>query len=124
MSRFKRISLWVVALTAVFGLSCQRSAERQTAGSANDIPVGVYAALSEGLCSGATYMQVARDGKIAVGSSNHTSFLRPVAAGVVTANARALHSGRTSWVWECEFTTEEGKRCAISRVTLAVIDPR
>jgi len=85
---------------------------------------GVYAALAEGLCSGATYMQVASDGKIAVGSSNFTSFLRPVTHGVVTANARALHSGRTTWVWECEFTNADGKRCAISRVTLAVIDPR
>jgi 1,4-dihydroxy-2-naphthoyl-CoA hydrolase len=85
---------------------------------------GVYAAFAEGLCSGATYMQVKEGGKIAVGSSNFTSFLRPVSEGVVTATARALHSGRTSWVWECEFTTEQGKRCAVTRVTLAVIDPQ
>jgi 1,4-dihydroxy-2-naphthoyl-CoA hydrolase len=85
---------------------------------------GVYAAMAEGLASGATYMQVAERGKIAVGSSNHTSFLRPVSDGIVTANARAVHSGRTSWVWEVDFTTEAGKRCAVSRVTLAVIDPR
>lgn len=85
---------------------------------------GVYAAFAEGLCSGATYMQVAGDGKIAVGSSNHTSFLRPVSEGVVTAEARAIHSGRTSWVWECEFKDAAGKLCAMSRVTLAVIDPR
>ena len=85
---------------------------------------GVYAALAEGLASGATYMQVAGNGKIAVGSSNYTSFLRPVSEGIVTATARALHSGRTSWVWEVEFTTEAGKRCAVSRVTLAVIDPQ
>jgi uncharacterized protein (TIGR00369 family) len=85
---------------------------------------GVYAALAEGLCSGATYMQVARDDKIAVGSSNFTSFLRPVSGGVVSARARPLHSGRTTWVWECEFTDDAGKRCAVTRVTLAVIDPR
>ena len=85
---------------------------------------GVYAALAEGLCSAATYMQVAGDGKIAVGSSNHTSFLRPVSEGTVTASARPVHRGRTTWVWECTFTTEAGKACAISRVTLAVIDPR
>jgi len=85
---------------------------------------GVYAAFAEGLCSGATYMEVAKRGKIAVGSSNHTSFLRPVSEGVVTASARPVHSGRTSWVWECEFTTEQGKRCAVTRVTLAVIDPQ
>jgi 1,4-dihydroxy-2-naphthoyl-CoA hydrolase len=85
---------------------------------------GVYASLAEGLASGATYMQVAGNGKIAVGSSNFTSFLRPVSEGVVTATARALHSGRTTWVWEVDFMTEAGKRCAVSRVTLAVIDPQ
>ena len=84
---------------------------------------GVYASLAEGLASTATYMQVRDDGKIAVGSSNYSSFLRPVSEGVVTAEARAIHSGRTSWVWEVEFTNEDGKRCAASRVTLAVIDP-
>jgi 1,4-dihydroxy-2-naphthoyl-CoA hydrolase len=83
---------------------------------------GVYAALAEGLCSAATYMQVSADGKIAVGSSNHTSFLRPVSEGVVTAQARAVHSGRTTWVWEVDFANEQGKRCAVSRVTLAVLD--
>ena len=85
---------------------------------------GVYAALAEGLASLATYLQVAKDGKIAVGLSNFTSFLRPVSEGVVTAAARAMHSGRTTWVWEVEFTNEAGKRCAISRVTLAVVDPQ
>jgi 1,4-dihydroxy-2-naphthoyl-CoA hydrolase len=84
---------------------------------------GVYAAFAEGLCSSVTYMNVRGDGKVAVGSSNFTSFLRPVMGGVVTAQARALHRGRTTWVWECEFTNDAGKRCAISRVTLAVIDP-
>jgi 1,4-dihydroxy-2-naphthoyl-CoA hydrolase len=84
---------------------------------------GVYAAFAEGLCSSATYMNVRGDGKVAVGSSNFTSFLRPVMHGVVTAEARALHRGRTTWVWECEFTNEDGKRCAVTRVTLAVIDP-
>lgn len=84
---------------------------------------GVYAAFAEGLCSSATYLSVRGEGKIAVGSSNFTSFLRPVMEGVVTAEARALHRGRTTWVWECEFTNAQGKRCAITRVTLAVIDP-
>jgi uncharacterized protein (TIGR00369 family) len=84
---------------------------------------GVYAAVAEGLCSAATYVQVAQSGKIAVGSSNFTSFLRPVSEGIVNAEARAIHTGRTTWVWECEFTNAAGKRCALSRVTLAVIDP-
>jgi 1,4-dihydroxy-2-naphthoyl-CoA hydrolase len=84
---------------------------------------GVYAAFAEGLCSSATFLSVRDQGKVAVGSSNFTSFLRPVTHGVVTADARPIHRGRTSWVWECEFTNEDGKRCAATRVTLAVIDP-
>jgi 1,4-dihydroxy-2-naphthoyl-CoA hydrolase len=83
---------------------------------------GVYAALAEGLCSATTYMQVAGDGKAAVGSSNLTSFLRPVREGTVTAEARAIHRGRTTWVWEVEFRNDDRKLCAVSRVTLAVID--
>jgi 1,4-dihydroxy-2-naphthoyl-CoA hydrolase len=83
---------------------------------------GVYAALAEGLCSAATYMQVAAGGKAAVGSSNLTSFLRPVRHGTVTAEARAIHRGRTTWVWEVEFRNDDAKLCAVTRVTLAVID--
>lgn len=84
---------------------------------------GVYAALAEGLCSMATHVQVAGRGKGAMGSSNFTSFLRPVNSGTVTAEAKAIHSGRSTWVWEVEFFNDAGKRCAATRVTLAVIDP-
>jgi 1,4-dihydroxy-2-naphthoyl-CoA hydrolase len=81
---------------------------------------GVYAALAESLCSAATYQAVFADGKIAVGLSNHTSFLRPVTQGTVHADARRRHGGRTTWVWEVEFTDDAGKLCALARVTLAV----
>lgn len=43
--------MWVVTLGAVLALDCQRGAERQTASAANDIPVGVYAALTGGEAS-------------------------------------------------------------------------
>jgi 1,4-dihydroxy-2-naphthoyl-CoA hydrolase len=85
---------------------------------------GVYAALAEGLASYATYVQVAKDGNIAVGTSNFTSFLRPVSEGVVSAAGRVIHRGRTTWVWEVEFTNDQGKRCAVSRVTLAIVSGR
>jgi 1,4-dihydroxy-2-naphthoyl-CoA hydrolase len=81
---------------------------------------GVYAALAESLCSAATYQAVAGDGMVAVGLSNHTSFLRPVTQGTVHADARRRHGGRTTWVWEVEFTDDAEKLCALSRVTMAV----
>ena len=80
---------------------------------------GVYAALAEGLASAATW-QAHGGEKLVMGSSNHTSFLRPVFEGTVSAEGRAMHMGRTTAVWEIEFRNAEGKLCALSRVTLAI----
>ena len=81
---------------------------------------GAYAAMAETIASATTWMQVRGGGEIAVGQSNHTSFLRPVSDGTVHAEARRRHRGRTSWVWEVDFTDDDGRLCALSRVTLAV----
>jgi 1,4-dihydroxy-2-naphthoyl-CoA hydrolase len=81
---------------------------------------GVYMALSEMLASEATIASVHDDGMIAVGLSNHTSFLRPVTEGAIHAEARRLHGGKTTWLWEVYFKDDDGKLCAVSRVTLAV----
>ena len=81
---------------------------------------GVYAALAESLASHATANAVMADGQAALGSSNLTSFLRPVSTGTVTAAAERLHKGRTQWVWEVRVSDGEGRLCAISRVTVAV----
>lgn len=84
---------------------------------------GVYAAIAESLCSQATFLAVAPDGMIAVGLSNQTSFLRPVLSGVVHAEARRRHRGRTTWLWEVDLTDDDGRLCALSRVTIAVRPP-
>jgi len=81
---------------------------------------GAFAAFAESLASVATYEAVASDGLIAVGLSNHTSFLRPIFAGIVRADGRRRHRGRTTWLWEIDFSDDEGNLCAVSRVTLAV----
>jgi 1,4-dihydroxy-2-naphthoyl-CoA hydrolase len=81
---------------------------------------GVFAAIAESLCSQATFEAVAGDGMSAQGLSNHTSFLRPILSGTVHAEARRRHRGRTTWVWEVEITDDDGRLCALSRVTMAV----
>jgi 1,4-dihydroxy-2-naphthoyl-CoA hydrolase len=81
---------------------------------------GAYAALAESLVSMTTAMAVLDDGMIAVGQSNHTSFLRPIAEGAVHAEARRKHRGRTSWVWEVDCTDDDGRLCALVRVTMAI----
>jgi len=85
---------------------------------------GVYAALAEGLCSLGTFLAHHDKGLVVSGQQNDTSFLRPITEGTVRAECRARHRGRTTWVWECEFTNDDGKLCALSRVTIAVRSPR
>jgi uncharacterized protein (TIGR00369 family) len=81
---------------------------------------GLYATIAESLTSMATAMAVAADGKHAMGLSNATSFLRPITEGTVHATARRLHRGRTTWVWDVEITDDQGRRCALTRMTIAV----
>jgi 1,4-dihydroxy-2-naphthoyl-CoA hydrolase len=81
---------------------------------------GAYAALAESVVSHATARAVWEDGMIAMGQANETSFLRPVSEGTVHAEARRKHRGRSTWVWEVEFTDDEGRLCALTRVTMAV----
>ncbi len=81
---------------------------------------GLYASIAESLASTATALAVAPEGKQAMGLSNVTSFMRPITEGTVHATARRIHRGRTTWVWEVDFTDEQGRLCASTRVTMAV----
>jgi len=81
---------------------------------------GLYASIAESLASIATAMAVMKDGKAAMGLSNATSFLRPITEGTVHATARRVHRGRTTWVWDVEITDDDGRRCALTRMTIAV----
>jgi 1,4-dihydroxy-2-naphthoyl-CoA hydrolase len=85
---------------------------------------GVYAAMAEALASLTTYLAVRDDGRVAMGQSNHTTFVRPILAGTVHAAGRARQRGRTTWLWDVEFTDDEERLCALSRVTIAVREDR
>lgn len=81
---------------------------------------GVYAAMAEALASAGTFVVVNDDGNVAMGMSNHTTFLRPVTQGTVQAVAHARHRGRRTWVWDVELTDDRDRPIALSRVTIAV----
>ena len=81
---------------------------------------GAYAAFAESLASLGTITGVHSDGHIGVGLSNNTTFMRPVLSGTVHAEARRRHRGRSTWVWDVEFSDDAGRVCALSRVTIAV----
>jgi 1,4-dihydroxy-2-naphthoyl-CoA hydrolase len=81
---------------------------------------GLYASLAESMTSLATAAAVMGEGRQATGMSNSTSFLRPIIEGTVHAHAQRLHRGRTTWVWDVTFSDDEGRTCAVTRMTIAV----
>jgi 1,4-dihydroxy-2-naphthoyl-CoA hydrolase len=81
---------------------------------------GVFASMAESMTSIATWLAVHDEGKSAMGQSNQTSFLRPIVAGTIHATGRRRHRGRTTWVWEVDVTDDEGRLCALVRMTVAV----
>jgi uncharacterized protein (TIGR00369 family) len=83
---------------------------------------GVYACVAESLASIATGLAVHREGKLAMGLSNQTSFLRPITEGTLHAEARRKHRGRSTWVWEVEISDDQGRLCVLTRMTVAVRD--
>ena len=81
---------------------------------------GVLASIAESLASIGTWWGVSADGSTAQGLSNHASFLRPIVGGTIHAVARRRHRGRTTWIWEVDVTDDEGRLCALVRMTVAV----
>jgi uncharacterized protein (TIGR00369 family) len=81
---------------------------------------GVFASMAESMCSAATWLGVKDDGMAAMGQANSATFLRPITQGHVHATARCRHRGRTTWVWDVEITDDEGRLCALVRMTVAV----
>lgn len=81
---------------------------------------GVLTALAETLASLGTAAVVVPQGEAAMGLSNSTSFLRPIIHGTVHARAIRRHRGRATWIWDVEMTDDDGRLCAISRMTVAV----
>jgi uncharacterized protein (TIGR00369 family) len=81
---------------------------------------GTYAVLAESICSHTTGLAVAADGMVAIGQANQATFLRPIGDGHVNAEATVRHRGRTTWVWDCELTDDQGRLCGLVRMTIAV----
>jgi uncharacterized protein (TIGR00369 family) len=76
--------------------------------------------MAESMASLATALAVMDQGETAVGLSNSTSFLRPITEGVVHGHGTRLHRGRTTWVWDVSFSDDQGRACAVTRMTIAV----
>ncbi|MBV9311033.1 MAG: PaaI family thioesterase [Solirubrobacterales bacterium] len=81
---------------------------------------GVFASIAESLASLATALSVSPEGKVAMGLSNQTSFLRPITEGTIHARATRKHRGTSTWVWEVEIFDDDQRLCVLTRMTIAV----
>ena len=81
---------------------------------------GVLASIAETLASVGTAVGVVPEGNAAMGLSNQTSFMRPISEGTIHGRAQRRHRGRTTWIWDIEISDDDGRLCAVSRMTIAV----
>ncbi len=84
---------------------------------------GASCVLAETLGSVAAWMSINPETHRAVGLEINANHIRAVTGGYVVGRATALHIGRRTQVWQIDMREQEtGKRSAISRITMAVIE--
>jgi uncharacterized protein (TIGR00369 family) len=81
---------------------------------------GASVVLAETLGSSAGGL-CAPEGKGVVGIEINANHLRGVREGLVTGTVRALHTGRSTQVWDIRIEDPAGKLVCVSRLTVAVI---
>lgn len=84
---------------------------------------GVAVVLAETLGScGAAF--TCPPGHRAVGLDINANHLRATTAGWVTGTARPVHIGRSTQVWQIDLVDDAGRPTCVSRITMAVLEPR
>jgi 1,4-dihydroxy-2-naphthoyl-CoA hydrolase len=83
---------------------------------------GASAALAETLGSVASMMCIDIEKYIPVGLELNINHLRSASGGFVTGYCQSIHLGKSTHVWGIEIKNEEGKKVAISRLTVMVLE--
>lgn len=84
---------------------------------------GVSVVLAETLGScGAAYSSP--EGHRAVGLDINANHVRSAMSGWVTGVTRPVHIGRTTQVWHIDLTDDAGHLTCVSRITMAMLQPR
>ncbi len=83
---------------------------------------GTHAGVIETIASVGAALYAMPEGRRVVGLENHTSFLKAVREGRLTATARPLTRGRRSQVWQADVTDEAGRLVASGRVRLLCLE--
>lgn len=84
---------------------------------------GVSVLLAETLGSvGSEY--ASPEGHHTVGLDINANHIKGATEGWVTGVSRPVHMGRTTHVWQIELTNDQGQLTCVSRITMAVLQPR
>jgi 1,4-dihydroxy-2-naphthoyl-CoA hydrolase len=85
---------------------------------------GVWCAVVETMASIGAALHAVAEGKVVVGVSNSTDFLRAHREGRVEVEGRPIHLGRSQQLWQVVITrSSDGKPVARGQVRLQAIDP-
>lgn len=84
---------------------------------------GASCVLAESLGSVAAWMTIDPDLYRAVGLEINCNHIRAVTQGAVIGTCTPIHTGRRTQVWQIDMHEEAtGKRTAMSRITIAIIE--
>ena len=83
---------------------------------------GASVVLAESIGSTASFLLLPDPAKQrAVGLEINANHLRSVRSGWVTGRCTAIHTGRTTHVWDIRITDDQDKLVCISRLTVAIV---
>ena len=84
---------------------------------------GVSVVLAETLGSCGAAFSVP-EGYRAVGLDINANHLKGATSGWVTGTTRPVHIGRTTQVWQIDLKNDAGELTCVSRITMAILQPR
>jgi 1,4-dihydroxy-2-naphthoyl-CoA hydrolase len=83
---------------------------------------GASAAFAETLASVASTLQVDLEKQYCVGLDMNVNHIRSIKSGWVFGEAKPIHLGKMTQVWQIKIKNEKGEMVCISRMTMTVMD--
>lgn len=86
---------------------------------------GASLALAETIGSVGSHILLGRDsGKTSRGAGINASHLKAVKSGLVTGEAKPIHIGKTTHIWDIQIFDEENNLISIARLTNFILDQK
>jgi 1,4-dihydroxy-2-naphthoyl-CoA hydrolase len=106
------------------GMKATMPVDKRTVQYYNMLHGGASVALAETLASCAACVHIDMSKQIVMGLEINANHVRgvPLGGGNVHGEAKPIHIGRKTQVWQIEIKNFEGKLVCVSRCTIAVVD--